>query len=339
MQAPLSIVPRCAEGAPSNKFSNHWNRSCKLLTEPVSYNHRDEDRSESLRFCADAFGEDWFFIDPWDLREYHLLPLPPFVPLPLVAPTEVAFALLSPEYCHEHIVAIVNLPAELDDMYQALQVARCPDKARRSSFYIEVAPQPESAWGVLIVVPLWARFERIICLDLRSIDGRLFACNAPVTADRFAVLFLADLPLNTECEIYVGGMQFPLQDGAQVYLNQGDLVTLVPPGREAPAYYDLEEMLQTPLTLTWEEGPAFPMPRGRSMYCLCTPGKHRLFELQEGRGLYYRQDVAAFLGLADVGLILAPAQPRPADVAMFGVEPLLLLTPHSHKPFRLRALL
>ncbi|CAE7819266.1 unnamed protein product [Symbiodinium microadriaticum] len=254
MQAPLSIVPRCAEGAPSNKFSNHWNRSCKLLTEPVSYNHRDEDRSESLRFCADAFGEDWFFIDPWDLREYHLLPLPPFVPLPLVAPTEVAFALLSPEYCHEHIVAIVNLPAELDDMYQALQVARCPDKARRSSFYIEVAPQPESAWGVLIVVPLWARFERIICLDLRSIDGRLFACNAPVTADRFAVLFLADLPLNTECEIYVGGMQFPLQDGAQVYLNQGDLVTLVPPGREAPAYYDLEEMLQTPLTLTWEEG-------------------------------------------------------------------------------------
>ena len=316
LQDHVSALPCREGGALHNKLLGQWNRDCKLLTEPVSYNRSDEGRLEALRFCAHALGEDWFFIDPWDLREYHLLPLPPSVSLPLAAPTEVACALLSPEYCHEHITATVNLPAELDDLYQALQVARCPDKARRSPFFIEVNPQPESAWGALIVVPLWARFERVICLDLRSIDGRLFACNAPVTADRFAILFLTDLPLHTECDIYVGGMQFPLQDGAQVYLNQGDLVTLVPLGSEAPAYYDLEDMLQTPLT--WDEGPAFPMPRGRSMYCLCTPGQHRLFELQEGRGLYYRHDVAAFLGLADEGLILAPAQPRPADVAMFG---------------------
>ncbi|CAE7242393.1 unnamed protein product, partial [Symbiodinium sp. KB8] len=262
LQDHVSALPCREGGALHNKLLGQWNRDCKLLTEPVSYNRSDEGRLEALRFCAHAFGEDWFFIDPWDLREYHLLPLPPSVSLPLAAPTEVACALLSPEYCHEHITATVNLPAELDDLYQALQVARCPDKARRSPFFIEVNPQPESAWGALIVVPLWARFERVICLDLRSIDGRLFACNAPVTADRFAILFLTDLPLHTECDIYVGGMQFPLQDGAQVYLNQGDLVTLVPLGSEAPAYYDLEDMLQTPLT--WDEG------------------QHRLFELQEG---------------------------------------------------------
>ena len=74
--------------------------------------------------------------------------------------------------------------------------------------------------------------------------------------NRLGLLFFADLPANAGVDVYVATRQHPLAPEQYVEVRQGQLISFVGQGSEAPALHSLAVMLQTPLV--WDEGPAFP---------------------------------------------------------------------------------
>ena len=247
--ADLAVFQPC----PSLQFSlwgiDAMPRSCKqtpgcyttkLLQDPATADATDT-AINAARTATRLLGEEW--------------PMPPFrwpdepaqdVDLEPHFLTEgesliidIVVCLLTPDYTPEQLDLTVELPQTVPDLVDLVQL--CRDKDRSSLFpaLVEVIPQPDPGWGLLLATPAWVHNQAILCFDLSLFDGRIFAVAAPFLADCQLLLALAGLAPTAEVEIYVPGAQEALLQGVDCVLHSGMCLTFVRAGRGRPATFRL----------------------------------------------------------------------------------------------------
>ena len=308
LQAPTSNIHCAAPFGPNSQI--------RLLSEPDTRRLSGAD-VETLRFLTVELGHAW----PYFPQEGPMLPpgatwLPGGGNVAWDLTVLVSCAILVPEYTHERVTVELQMPVSVEAAIAVIQGSRDARRADMFPLVLPVQPQPVSGWGLLIALPGWAWLENVVCFDLSGIGGNVFATSVPGTVDRQDLLYFADLPANASVDVYVAEDQSPAVDGQRVTVHQGQLVSFVTRGDDAPALYSFAEMLLTPVV--WDEGPAFPIVPGGPSYLIVRSGRHLIVDAQAGRAVSLREEIASAVGVSLAHLVIEPAVPTQFDVTMFG---------------------
>ena len=228
---------------------------------------------------------------------------------------DVTFGLLTPGYTFERVDLSMLIPQALPDAIDLLQTCRRMDRRELFPELIEVRPQPAIGWGLFLALPSWVQDGIIVCLDLSSIDGRVFAERVPRHVDLWTLLSLADLPFDTDVEVHVPDFHGPLPRGADCEVYMGCCIIFLPPG-VPPVYLDLMRMLRSPDE--WNAGPGLEHTRVDNGYCIAAAAEYFLFRLVPERSMYYRQDIAASAHIHPSRLQIIPAATQQQDVLIAG---------------------
>ena len=228
---------------------------------------------------------------------------------------DVTCGLLTPGYTFERVDLSMLIPQALPDAIDLLQTCRRMDRRELFPELIEVRPQPAIGWGLFLALPSWVQDGIIVCLDLSSIDGRVFAERVPRHVDLWTLLSLADLPFDTDVEVHVPDFHGPLPRGADCEVYMGCCIIFLPPG-VPPVYLDLMRMLRSPDE--WNAGPGLEHTRVDNGYCIAAAAEYFLFRLVPERSMYYRQDIAASAHIHPSRLQIIPAATQQQDVLIAG---------------------
>ena len=296
----------------------HWVH--KLLEEPPIVSLRGDCAYDRARDAARLLGDSWPFLpyrwppafdDGSDSDPSAVVDDEPMT-------VDVSVYLLSPEYTPEHLPLTVVLPQTVGELLDLVEVCRDPTHKDLFPVLIEVTPQPDPGWGIVLAIPDWATHSTVICCDLSLFDGRIFAIVVPELVSTFDLLERAGLAHNAEVDIFPPGAVEPLLQGGEVMLQRGMCLTFARRGAHRPATFDLQAMLRS--HLGWEHSPVFPRDRLENGYCVAAPHQHLLFRLHAERAIYYRSDIALLAGLHPTRAVVTPAAPQPGGVAVRGWE-------------------
>ncbi|CAE7889137.1 hypothetical protein AK812_SmicGene17289 [Symbiodinium microadriaticum] len=144
------------------------------------------------------------------------------------APIEITFAVLVPDYVAEYVKVTLQLPVTNLEAVAILASARSTWQHLRFPHVVPVHPQVRPGLAVCIATPRWHPHAVVVCVDAGELDGRVYAEYGPHYADRDHLLWLADLPLNSNCDVLVGDDEEPLLPGVLVHLVAGVLIQYLP---------------------------------------------------------------------------------------------------------------
>ena len=304
----------------SRDLVEHLCRLYRLLVEPTRATVGADRALADLRWVTLEMGDDW----PFSPGERDLL-LPPVAtePTPALAlgdeeVKEIAVAVFSPDYDAERLVVEVRFPAIPADILPILHRAREQGQADRFPHLVDAWPQPQGGVGMYVALPHWQPEAVIVLFNLGAVDGRLFAAQAPVYADRAVLCDIADLPEVADISVYAGVSDSPLEGEAMAHLVPGVTLTFLPGHTVLPVFETLASLLLD--ARNWssthvgeETGPA-------GVYCLVYGHRHRRFHADFDDPLHYRQQLATAIGARASPVHIAPAVPRVTDIAIDGVR-------------------
>ncbi|CAE7947537.1 TNXB [Symbiodinium sp. KB8] len=126
---------------------------------------------------------------------------------------DATFAILTPGYTFERVDLTMLMPQNVADAVDLIQT--CRHQYRRDLFpeLVEVRPQPNLGWGIFIALPTWLQQSTLVCFDLTSLDGRIFADRVPQFVDLHNLLIPADLPDDAEVDVHAGYRSIPSMIG------------------------------------------------------------------------------------------------------------------------------
>ena len=220
----------------------------------------------------------------------------------------------SPDYLPELYELRVELDCTLPQLLTQLADCRQTADSARSPRLFPVFPQPDSRFAVCIAAPAWPSVRRVVCLDARAIDGRLFAVCAPSRVNAASVLALADLDPGSDVCVFFRDTPWPLPETDAVEVQAGDLFVLQHTSRPLFQRDSIEHLLQTPAN--WTQDDAFAENQEhRERVLLVTDSDPILYEVRRHRAAPFRHEVAAAVGTSAEHLILCPAYPPVRDYA------------------------
>ena len=178
---------------------------------------------------------------------------PPHAPLPPILTRQVPegppppdfisanFLVLAPRYTAEVIALVLRAPCAVNDAMQEVTDARDTDDALRCDYLFLPAWQPDLSFAVLLALPGWAENLCGALIDSRSFNGCLYHCVLPPSLLCSALFGYIGIEANPDLRIYVNGQH---TDHNQVLdIEQGSVISVVPPGRRAPIMHALDTML------------------------------------------------------------------------------------------------
>ena len=134
------------------------------------------------------------------------------------------FYLLTPDYTPEQLDLTAVLPQSLHEILDLVRTCRAED--RRALLFpelVELTPQPDPGWGLLLALPAWPYEYACVGLDLSLFDGRIFAAVALPVMDTYALCEVAGLAPHAEVDIYLPGAYFPCAERRAVRTAHGTL--------------------------------------------------------------------------------------------------------------------
>ena len=147
-------------------------------------------------------------------------------------------------------------------------------------------------------------------MDLSACDGRYFAIQLGRRTDRIGLLVAAGLPIQTNTEIYVRDMPWPLPANTFVELGHGDLVQFVPEQQTVAVVTSLADMLASPTH--WRFVASALTAFLGDTWVLHDDGAFR-HQVRPERRNYSRQDIATRLGILASDLVVQLPKPRIHD--------------------------
>ena len=169
---------------------------------------------------------------------------------------------------------------------------------------------------MVVAVPAWSDAV-VAVLDLREVNGTLFAACTQADVSREDLLIAAGLGAAYPADVFVGISQWALLPEQHAWLWTGTTVTIVPPECPTVVGDALEERLLSPDG--WDATAPLPTIPGPA-FCLLTDEGISRFPIDRTRAAQVRHDVASFLGY-DVGrLTMRGAVPRPQDHCLRGMH-------------------
>ena len=235
------------------------------------------------------------------------------------ATVEVTFAVLIPDYAAEYVHLPLLTPITEWEAIAVLVSARSTAQHLRFPHVVPVRPQVRPGIAVCVAAPRWHQYAVIVCIDAGELDGRVFAEYGPHYADRDHLLWLANLPLNTECDVLVGEDEEPLLPDTLVHLVAGVLIQYLPRRTVSRPRFPLHRHFRAPMAALAARQ-TLPCPATRQAYCLALSDAHRLMLGGFEHPLHFREQVARAAGLAEAHLHTLPAFPAVTDVALHGVS-------------------
>ena len=247
-----------------------------MLREPVGSWDGGRGPVARLRSLANALGTGWpylsaeLFADADSPEQQAMQVVEPALPL--------AVCVLVLGYTPEFVEALLPRGASAREAVLAVAEARLDFRGRVFPYIVLPGWQPSMRWLLAIAFPSWAVHDCFVVFNLLALDGRLFVEATPLVFDRACVLRLARLPDLAEVDVYVDGAPEPLTPQDQVQAFTGQSLVFCPRGSQAPAGYQLGQVLGHadralhPVVL--------PVPAGRH-FCIVTDSGHRLLSFGE----------------------------------------------------------
>ncbi|CAE7939157.1 Cacna1h, partial [Symbiodinium sp. KB8] len=291
----------------------------KQLLEPTGGGETLNRRLDSLRFVANEFGEAWPHV-PTD----GTVPINPGV---LQDPDDTSIQagevtrwlsvfVLKPQFAPERLLLELRFPATVDDLWEAVGLARNPLAIALFPHLQAAAPQPQYDVVVLLAMPAWYGFAQLACADLSAIDGRIFALRTPDYLTRRSALRLVDLPPDSDIRLFVGYGEEPVEDDTQVHLFPGITLRFLPAHQVPGRSFALPQRLLS--AEGWTLGSHFGATATERHYCLVLRYGYRLFEASTCP-MQFRARLADSIGLRPSDIAVFPATPRTTDVELDGV--------------------
>ncbi|CAE7890928.1 unnamed protein product [Symbiodinium necroappetens] len=170
------------------------------------------------------------------------------------------FLIFSVDFQPEALTLELPVPCVLEQAMQTIADSRTADIAFDFDNLLPACPQPDDSFGALLALPEWYSLDAIILIDIRTIDGRIFAMNTKGRLNRSSILLHAQINDGPDIQVFLRGgpvdstTWYEFHSGETIFIRHRDS----PP---APAVY-LDDMLQDehdwceicPLF----EGPLFP---------------------------------------------------------------------------------
>ena len=293
--------------------------TCKFLSEPTPQNMQDRRNLDVLRAMAPRFGQAWRYVPPSDAEEILLAPSDVESDSEEEAqiPLTLHFAIAKPGYWLERVAVTTTLPADLDEVIDAVQEERNEAYFQTFPFLLDVTPQPCQGSGFLLACPLWNPDVILVCLDTSLLDGRIFAAESPAYASRQQFLVMADVPPGLDIRVYVSADPDPIDDDAWVHVIAGMRIAFVPAGETFVFAQSLGQSLLT--ASSWSPNDTIPYPGQCDAYCLVGHRETILCLHNSMSPANYRQHIARDVGISESHLRLFPAKPRIYDAALNGL--------------------
>ena len=229
---------------------------------------------------------------------------------------DVTFAVLIPDYVTEYVSVSLLAPITELEAIEVLASARSTDRHLRFPHVVAVRPQVRPGIAICVAAPRWHQHAVIVCVDTGELDGRVYAQYGPHYADRDHLLWLADLPRNTECDVLVGDDDEPLPPDTLTHLVAGVLVQFLPRGMATRPRFQMHLHFSAPI----EARHTLPEPAPQRAYCLALSDAHHLMLGGFEHPVQFREQVARAAGLEEAHLHTLPVLPAVTDVALHGVS-------------------
>ncbi|CAE7213488.1 unnamed protein product [Symbiodinium sp. CCMP2592] len=135
------------------------------------------------------------------------------------------FFVYAQDFRPERVRVTLEAPGSLYHAHQAVNAGRDNASRRRAPRLLEVFPQPDPEFGLLIAVPSWSLPRVPALFDARLVGGGIFCCLSEPQTTRAALLRLAQVSSDA-VRIFVQDQPWPLEDDLPVILSEGALVTI-----------------------------------------------------------------------------------------------------------------
>ncbi|CAE7871297.1 hypothetical protein AK812_SmicGene3911 [Symbiodinium microadriaticum] len=254
--------------------------------------------------------------DPDPANQVHTID-PPHVSTETGFGTRVPFLIYSHEYGPEQVVARLVLPARVREAWAALEQRRTASAQRRSPRLIPVFPQPRDGVACVLALPHWD-FEGVpVLVDCHVAPAKLFCALLPGWILRESFLQYLGIPIDLPCHVFLRDIPWPLQAGAYLFPQSGDLVTVhIPPAAPGPPV-ELSQLLEPDHVWDFTFDP--PGNSGDINWVL-SDGIHVALPLLGDSFALSSAHTAEALGLEAGQFTLVPALPAIEDHARLGIN-------------------
>ena len=158
-------------------------------------------------------------------------------------PIHTCFLVFVPRFRPEYVRVTLTLPCELDDALHTVSIARNSATSVHFDNLIPVEPQPDRTFASLLAVPDWVTDEICCLIDLRALDGRLFALVVFGSMKRSWILLHLGLPQDPHLRVYVAE---ELLEPDRLYpVHLGVTITILPADRTLQPGGTLADMLSS----------------------------------------------------------------------------------------------
>ena len=231
------------------------------------------------------------------------------------APTNLHFALLTPEYTPEYLSIPSELPVPLPRILVLIAHARDPGRKRIFPRLLPVRVQPALTYASVLALPDWDYEGVSVAIACDLPQFRIFADIVPSHLVRDEVLRLAGLDEDAHVAVFLNDIPWAYQGAARLYVVDGDLIRIcslmhqVVPPIEFTRLFDTAE--------GWHDEPELPGPFDDCFWLLSDQWPRRFRVGIEPR-LPIATALAESLGTAEGDLVVAPATGPVRDHAHSG---------------------
>ena len=230
--------------------------------------------------------------------------------------TRVPFLIFSHEYWPEQVVARLVLPARVREALAALEQRRTATAQRRSPRLIPVFPQPREGVASVLALPHWD-FEGVpVLVDCHVVPVKMFCALLPGWILREAFLQYLGIPVEQPCHVFLRDVPWPLQRGAYLFPQPGDLVTICMPLDDPGPLIELSQLLEP--DHVWDFAFA-PPGEDDDVNWVLSDGIHVALPILGDSFALSSIHTADALGLEAGQFVLVPAVPAIEDHARLGL--------------------
>ena len=227
------------------------------------------------------------------------------------------FLVFIPRYQPEVVEAFLGVPCDIEFVLQVVDDARRSDTALHFDRLIPAIPQPDSTFGAILAVPSWASDISIVLVDLREIDGRLFAFEIRGRLNKASLLQQVGLSGATEVEVLLHGRV--LDPHTWQHFLTGDTIRFFTSGARIDPPIALEDMLNNPAEWTLP-CPEFSGPHPLAFLVL-TDAWPKVVPIDPETvrsSADFKQEASRIFGYSVDRITTCPAIPRLEDLAVLG---------------------
>ncbi|CAE7485179.1 unnamed protein product [Symbiodinium sp. CCMP2592] len=203
------------------------------------------------------------------------------------------FCILGQHYEDEVVRVRIPVGTTPSEAVEAVSAARDPAVRSYLPRVGHVPVQSLDGIAVLVGLPLWDPSGALIVLDGTRAGSTIHVAQLPGLVQREGLLIAAGFPPNSDLEVYLKDIPWPIQQGSQVSVRHGDTAIFVPPGHAHFVTTTLQAILSSTehWNSTWTPSP----PDGERAWVL-TPDAPFSFTISPDRRSHLRQDLLTAIG-------------------------------------------